>query len=181
MNVSKVLQGLAVCVISSLSVSGVAQAQNAQVRDGFWVSGGLGYGLLGCQDCDGEREGGVSGGISLGGTVSPRVLLGIGASGWSKSEGGARVTVGLVDARIRFYPRAKGGLFLTGGVGIGSIEGSFGGFSATETAPGLILGLGYDWRVSPNASVTPFWNGYGMKNDNIDANVGQLGIAVTLH
>ena len=106
MNVRKVLQGLAVCAISSLFVAGVAQAQNAQVRDGFWISGGLGYGMLGCEDC-GDREGGVSGGFSLGGTVSPRFLLGIGASGWTKSEGGATLTVGLVDARIRFYPRAK--------------------------------------------------------------------------
>ena len=181
MNVSKVLQGLAVCVISSLSVAGVAQAQNAQIRDGFWVSGGLGYGMLGCEDC-GDREGGVSGGLSVGGTISPRFLLGVGASGWSKSEDGATLTVGLVDARIRFYPRTTGGFFLTGGIGLGSVTGSFSGLgSATENGPGVILGLGYDWRVSPNASITPYWNGYGMKNDNMDANVGQLGIAVTLH
>jgi hypothetical protein len=181
MKVRKVLQGLAVCVISSLSVAGVAQAQNAQVRDGFWFSGGLGYGLLGCDGC-GEREGGLSGGLSLGGTISPRFLLGVGTSGWTKSEGGGRLTVGLVDARVRFYPSSKGGLFLTGGVGIGSAELNVSGFgSATETGPGVILGLGYDMRVSRNTSITPFWNGYAMKNDNIDANVGQIGLAVTLH
>ena len=178
MNVRKVLQGLA--VIGSLAVAGVAQAQNAQVRDGFWISGGLGYGMLGCEDC-GDREGGMSGGLSLGGTVSPRFLIGIGTSGWTKSQDGATLTVGLVDARVRFYPRTTGGFFLTGGVGVGSMRGSFGNLSATESGPGVILGLGYDWRVSPNASVTPYWNGYGMKNDNVDANVGQLGIAVTLH
>jgi hypothetical protein len=158
-----------------------AEAQKAQVRDGFWVSGGLGYGAMGCENCA-DYESGVSGGLSAGGTLSPRWLIGAGTSGWTKSEDGARMTVGLLDARVRFYPRARGNFFLTGGVGIGSVKASISGLgSATETGVGAILGLGYDWRVSRNASITPYWNGFAMRNDNVDANVGQLGLAVTLH
>lgn len=124
----------------------------------------------------------MSGGLSLGGTISPRFLLGVGTSGWSKSDQGTTLTVGLVDARVRFYPSTTGGFFLTGGAGVGSVHGEAAWLgSRTETGFGLILGLGYDLRVSRNASITPYWNGYAMRNSNIDANVGQLGLAITLH
>jgi len=81
-----------------------AHAQNAQIRDGFWFSGGLGYGSLGCDNCGGSREGGISGGLSLGGTITPRFLLGVGTEGWAKSQQGSTLTVGTLDARVRFYP-----------------------------------------------------------------------------
>ena len=181
MNVKRSIQYFAVCMIGSLAIVASAEAQNAQVRQGFWISGGLGYGLLGCETCP-DREGGVSGGLSLGGTISPRFLLGAGTTGWAKSDAGETLTVGLLDARVRFYPSTRGGFFLTGGLGIGSVKGTSAVFgTATETGVGMILGLGYDMRVSRNASITPYWNGFAMRNDVIDANVGQLGLAVTLH
>ena len=169
-------------VVAALAVSAAsAQAQHKQVRDGFWFSGGLGYGSLGCDGC-GSREGGLSGDISVGGTISPRFLLGVGAAGWSKSEQGATLTVSTLDARVRFYPSRTGGFFVTGGLGLGTVRGSVSGFgSATETGVGTILGLGWDIRVARNTSITPYWNGFAMKNSNTDANVGQLGLAVTLH
>jgi hypothetical protein len=169
-------------VVGALVVSATsahAQVQNAS-RSGFWFSGGLGYGSLGCQDC-GSREGGISGGLSLGGTISPRFLLGVGTTGWSKSQDGATLTVGTLDARVRFYPSTTGGFFLTGGLGVGSMRGEVGGISSTETGVGTMLGLGWDIRVASNTSITPFWNGFAMQNNNVDANVGQAGIAITLH
>lgn len=180
MGVKKVGQWVAVLAVAAVSVATTAQAQNSQVRDGFWFSGGLGYGTLGCQDC-GSREGGVSGGLSFGGTITPRFLIGVGASGWTKTDQGATLTVGLVDARVRFYPQTTGGFFLTAGAGVGSITGSASGFSATEQGPGMIFGIGYDLRVARNTSITPYWNGYAMKNSDTDANVGQVGLAITLH
>lgn len=176
----KVGQWLVAGAMAAFCFVGTAQAQNANARDGFWFSGGLGYGSLGCQDC-GSREGGVSGGLSLGGTISPRFLLGVGTSGWTKSQQGATLTVGELDARVRFYPQTNGGFFLTGGIGVGSITGSYSGFSSTETGGAAIFGMGYDIRVAQNTSITPYWNGYAMKNNNTDANVGQVGLAVTLH
>lgn len=157
-----------------------AAAQHPQVRQGFWFSGGLGYGSLGCDDCDG-REGGLSGGLSLGGTLSRTVLFGVGTAGWTREEFGARLTVGTLDARFRFYTSSTGGFFITTGLGIGTIEASGGGFSDNEVGLGLLLGLGYDFRVGDNVSLTPFWNGYAMRSSDADANVGQLGLAVTLH
>lgn len=181
MSLKKVFQFFAVVAALAVSV-GSANAQNAHVRDGFWISGGLGYGSLGCELCGSQRESSISGDLSLGGTISPRFLLGVGSAAWTKSDQGTTLTVGTLDARVRFYPSTTGGFFITGGVGFGSVRGDFGGgFSATETGVGTILGLGWDIRVAKNTSITPYWNGFAMKNDNTDANVGQAGIAVTLH
>jgi hypothetical protein len=150
-------------------------------RRGFWFSGGLGYGSLGCEDCGG-RESGLSGGIQLGGSVSQKLLLGGGTTGWTKSDGGVTLTVATVVALARFYPSASSGFFLLGGLGLGSIRLEVDGFgSDTETGGGALLGLGWDIRVGDNVSLTPFWNGFATKTTNSDANVGQLGLSVTLH
>ena len=167
-------------LVGSLAIAATAHAQNAQTRDGFWISGGLGYGSLGCDNC-GSREGGLTGDLSLGGTISPRFLLGVGTTGWTKTQQGATLTVATFDARVRFYPSAAGGFFLTGGLGVGSASLGVSGYSQTQTGLGAILGLGYDVRFAKNASLTPYWNGFAMRNSNIDANVGQVGLAVTLH
>jgi hypothetical protein len=91
------------------------------------------------------------------------------------------LTVGTLDARVRFYPSATGGFFLTGGLGVGTITGAASGYTATETGVGMVFGLGYDVRVARNASLTPYWTGFAMKSSNADANVGQVGLAITLH
>ena len=62
-----------------------------------------------------------------------------------------------------------------------SVRASAGGISATENGAGAIFGLGYDYRIARNASITPYWNGFAMKNSNTNANVGQVGLAITLH
>jgi len=41
--------------------------------------------------------------------------------------------------------------------------------------------VGWDIRVGRNVSLTPFSNGFAMANDIADANVGQIGIGVTIH
>jgi hypothetical protein len=156
-------------------------ARTSHPRRGFWFSGGLGYGSLGCEDC-GSREGGLSGGLQLGGSVSRKVLLGGGTTGWTRSEGGVTLTTGTVVALIHFYPSATGGFFLLGGLGVGSIHLEVDGFgSDTETGAGALVGLGYDIRVGENVSLTPFWNGFAASTSNYDANVGQLGLSITLH
>ena len=170
-----------VVVVASLAVVATAQAQKAPLRQGFWISGGLGMGSLGCKNCNTSRENGVSGDVSLGGTLSPRWLLGVGTAGWSKSVQGGRLSVATLDARVRFYPSTSGGFFLTGGIGGAQVRQSVGNLSVTESGAGALFGIGYDYRVARNASVTPYWNGFGMKNNRTDANVGQIGLAVTLH
>ncbi len=152
-----------------------------QTREGFWFNAGLGFGAAGCQTCFG-REGGASGGLSLGGTITDKVLLGIGTTGWYKSENGVAVSVGTLDARLRFYPVRRSGFNLTGGLGLGTVSlGVRRVGSASETGLGLMLGLGWDIRVAPNVSLAPFYNGFAVSTTNADAYVDQVGLGVTIH
>jgi opacity protein-like surface antigen len=157
-----------------------AGAQHPQMREGFWFNAGLGFGSLGCENCVGRRTG-LSGGLSLGGTINEKLLLGFGTTGWAKSEDGATLTVGTADARLRFYPSLNSGFFLNAGIGLGTISVSETFSSESETGVGMMLGLGWDLRVSDNVSLTPFWNGAAVAGSNFDANFGQFGLGVTIH
>ena len=160
-----------------------ALAQHPQVRQGFWFNAGLGYGSLGCEDCD-DREGGVSGALAVGGTLAGgKLYLGAGTNGWTKKNDDLdlRLNVGTLTALIRWYPSATGGFFLLGGLGVGSIKLSRNNVSVEQTGGAAIIGLGYDFRVGKNVSLTPFWNGYGVHIDDVDANVGQIGLGLTVH
>lgn len=182
-NAPKYVLALVAAVLLSALPNG-ASAQHAQTRDGFWLNLGLGYGSLGCSECN-DREGGLSGGLALGGTLGDRWLLGGGTNGWTKSDAGARLTVGTMTVLAHFYPSLSSGFFLLGGLGVSRIEVSASGggfsFSAGETGAGALLGLGWDIRIAPNTSLTPFWNGLGMNFDEGDLNVGQIGLGITVH
>jgi hypothetical protein len=128
---------------------------------------------LGCSDC----VSGLSGNLSLGGKLNDYVLLGGGTTGWARDVDGELLTVGTLDARVRVYPVKTSVFFLTGGFGLGSVSYS----DDSEYGFGAIFGLGWDIRVGRNVSLTPFWNGFAMSNDLLDANVGQLGLGVTIH
>ncbi len=172
MRVRMMLMAVAALVVMSAAPA-LAQAPE---RKGFWLNAGMGYGSLGCEDCF-EREGGLSGGLSLGGTITDRFLLGVGTSGWAKEVLGETLSAGTFDLRMRFYPARTSGFFLTGGIGAGSLSYA----DESELGVGLLIGLGWDLRVGRNISLTPFYNGFAMRNDNADANVGQIGIGITFH
>lgn len=155
----------------------IAPAQRPHTRQGFWFNIGLGYASLGCQAC-GSREGGPTGSLALGGTLSQKVVIGAGTTGWAKSSGDPDLVVGTLTALIRFYPSATGGFFILGGLGVGIIAADI---TDVEKGVGALVGFGYDVRVGNNVSITPFWNGFAVNTTNADANVGQLGIGVTLH
>ncbi len=157
-----------------------SSAARPHTRGGLWFSGGLGVGSLGCEDCD-EREISLATDLAIGATVNDRLLLGAGISGWSKEEDGLTLTVATLEARVRVYPRAASGFFLTGGIGLGAIQASFDDLDETETGVGLTLGLGWDIRVGRNVSLTPYWTGTAVSADESDANFGQIGLSVTIH
>jgi hypothetical protein len=92
-----------------------------QLREGFWFNAGFGVGSASCVGCV-NRYLGPSGGLSLGGTVTPRLLVGGGTTGWVKSIDGEMISGGTLDARIRFYPVVTSGFFLTAGGGLGTIS-----------------------------------------------------------
>jgi hypothetical protein len=171
--------GLLALLIGLVAMPNALQAQNT--RGGFWFNGGLGWGSLGCQDCT-ERLSGVSANLALGGTLSQKVLLGVGTNGWTREEDGVRLSAATVTAQVRFYPSAEGGFYLLGGIGYGRIDLDVSGLGSTyENAGGALLGVGYDLRIGRNTSITPFWNGAGISNENGDANFGQFGLGITIH
>jgi hypothetical protein len=113
---------------------------------------------------------------------SQRLLLGVGTTGWTKSEDGVTISAGTLAATARFYTSEMGGFFLLGGLGLGTVDVGVAGIgSASETGAGVILDLGYDFRIAPSVSLSPFWNGVGINHSQGDANFGQLGIGVTVH
>ncbi|MES3035591.1 MAG: outer membrane beta-barrel protein [Gemmatimonadota bacterium] len=170
------------CVVAALVLAApVLHAQSLpQTRQGLWFSGGLGVGSFGCEDCD-DRETGPTAQISLGGTVSPRLQLGASLNMWTKKVAGVRLTQSALLALAKFYPTVTSGFFLQGGAGFGQARASFDGESESETGPSLMVGAGYDFRVAPNVSLTPFVNAVGGRFDGANTNFVQLGLSVTGH
>lgn len=155
-------------------------SDSAGERSGFWISGGLGYGSLGCEDCD-EREAGISMALALGGTVNPNFQLGGSINAWSKTEDDATLTVATITGLAKYYPAAD--FYLQGGVGFGTVDITFddGNFSASVSNNGLgvVLGLGFDARLSDAMNITPFFNVFATSSDEINTNVAQIGIALS--
>jgi hypothetical protein len=164
--------------------AGSAAAQHAQTREGFFVGFGMGYGSLDvtCSSCDVDREGGLSGYLNLGTAVRPNLLLGVETDTWYKNEDGGSLTVGNLSAAAYWYPKTETGFYLKGGVGLSGQRLAVDGVgSETETGLGLLAGLGYDWRLGPNTSITPTANFLWGDLDGGSLNVVQLGVGVTFH
>ena len=99
-----------------------------------------------------------------------------------QTKSGVAVNVGTLDARLRFYPVRTSGFNLTGGLGLGTVSlGVANVGRASEAGVGLMLGLGWDIRVAPNVSLSPFYNGFAVQTTNADAYVDQVGLAITIH
>ena len=153
----------------------------SQTRDGFWFNAGMGIGFSGCEGCIG-RDPRPSGGLSLGTTIHERVLLGVGTSGWYRSyANGVTLGGGTTDLRVRFYPSLRSGLFLTGGLGLGTVRVALGSASETDYGLGSVFGAGWDIRLRPNVSLTPFYNGFAVQTSYDQGYVDQFGIGITVH
>ena len=61
MSTKKLVHFFAVVLAVAVSAASAQAQHNSSIREGFWLSGGLGYGSLGCDNCGGQRESGVSG------------------------------------------------------------------------------------------------------------------------
>jgi Outer membrane protein beta-barrel domain len=134
------------------------RAQHPQVREGFWIGFGLGYGPfdVSCTGCGSvNSESNFTGHLRLGGTLKPNLLLGGDMVAWAKSEAGLDQVAGNITAAAYYYPMERSGLFLKGGVGFASYHASGGGNTADGNGVGITLGAGYDIRVGRNISITP--------------------------
>ncbi len=169
-----------------------AQPQQEQqlkhARRGFWIGLGLGYGSLGVEDGD-SREGGFSGTLKLGGTLSQNLLIGVQSNGWTKTfeEIDASLTFGVLAAVLQFYLGSNSGFYLSAGGGLGTLSGEAYGQSETKTGFGWVVGAGYDFRLARMFSLTPYVNFAGSSFDLLDTgtrygfNLFQGGLAVNWH
>jgi Outer membrane protein beta-barrel domain len=149
-------------------------------RQGFWFSGGMGFGSLSCDTCDGYANG-FSGGLAAGGTINQHLLLGAGTTGWYRSSAGVWLNASTFDVRLRYYPVSRSGFFINGGIGVGDVSIGTGRLRVSETGAAVVLGLGWDIRTGRNISVTPFWNGSGISTGAETVSFGQIGVGITVH
>lgn len=151
--------------------SGVASAQRPQTRQGFWIGFGFGGGSAGIScDIDPEcanltRETGFTGHLKIGGTLTPKVLLGGESTGWTKKESGVTSQLGNLAAAAYLYPAPATGFFVKGGPSFSYFREDDGTDEATGTGFGFMIGAGYDIRVGTNISITPvasfYWGSIG--------------------
>jgi hypothetical protein len=124
---------------------------------GFWVGFGLGGGMNLADFAEGSRAG-AGGYLRLGGTVSPRILLGGELAGWGRDIGGGTFSESGATATVLYYP-AGPGVFLKAGAGFAgwAVRTSVGSTTTTTTAGGFAgtLGVGYDLRIGTNLFLTP--------------------------
>ncbi len=182
-------------LVALVGAARAVQAQYPQRRDGFWIGFGLGYGSANvwCDNCRaGPRTDGVTGFLKLGGAPSQQLLIGAAFNGWSHAAGGATETMANVTGSLYFYPRARSGLFVTGGLGLSAYH--------VNTVPawdgtgwGVTLGAGYDIRVGRDVSLTPVVNylygavgdvtvsGAGVGGTRWRQDVIDVGLGVTFH
>ena len=171
-----------------------AQTGHPQERKGFWFSGGLSAGSaeVNCDACSSDRTTDLSLDLSLGGTVSPKFLVGGEIVGWTHTDGTEDSFIGSFSALLVFYPMAASGLFFKGGLGLSAYETT--GSGGTVTADGFAIsgGVGYDFRLARNFSLTPYVAGmYGTPGSaqhngsatgqTIGVNLLQFGLAAVWH
>ncbi len=159
----------AAALASLLCVAGPVSAwAQTPVRDGFWIGFGLGAGSATAtcdDDCDDdERETAPAGYVKAGWTLSERVLLGVDASLWSKSEDVEGVELAFsmyhVLGTLTLYPSASSGFFVKGGAGLAFVDTDFSEGRTTTTTElgnglGLVAGAGYDIRLGRRVALTP--------------------------
>ena len=186
---------MAAVIVALITTAGSTTAQqHPQTRQGFWIGFGLGAGSAGasCTGCSSEREFGLSGYFRAGGTVTPNLLIGGETNGWYKSESALTQHVGVLTGVVYFYPMPTSGLYLKGGAGLMTYRADDDVDELTATGLGVQFGLGYDFRLGGNFSLTPFGNflvafGADAKFDgislgeNLNPNVFQFGLGLNWH
>ena len=131
--------------------AGPAGAQNP-VRHGLWLDAGVGYGRLRvrCATCTdvGTAYGGAQT-VTLGHSVSRKVMLGLEGQIWTSWEKGPREQVQSLTVVAQWYPSHGDRFFLRCGTGIvwGPVAPSGTGAAPATvkgTGIGLTFGVGYD-------------------------------------
>lgn len=190
------MRALSMLMVTTAAVALAAPPAQAQVRDGFFVGVGAGWGSAKI-DFDGldldDREGALTGNIRVGTAIGDRTLAGLELNGWFDSEEGNSLSLFNTTVALYFYP-ADSGLFVKGGVGLSRADVEVADLDENVSGIGwgVMAGLGYDIAIGDSTAVTPmatFWYGKpgNLKLDDIDViqefshNVFEAGVAITFY
>jgi hypothetical protein len=173
-------------------------AQGDQVRNGFWLMGGVAAASnrTDCTNCPEEvRINGFGTVLRAGGKASRYVMIGGELYGFLETDDDSRTEVGGVLFIAQWYPWTKLGFWFRAGGGISyanvEINTATSPEQITKAGLGLSLGFGWDLRVARMVSITPFltsyYNGLGAIDfsggtlDNVLTTMWQAGVGVTFH
>ena len=188
--------GRAVLVTSLLFLFAAPQLAGQRVaeRHGVWFGGGVGMGSarLSCSICRGGRDGGLSGYLRLGATVSPQVLIGGETTIWYHSEAAVDYLLGSVQAVLYIYPAKKSGFYLKTGFGMAQYSAKDSQDKVSTQALAGQIGVGYEVAINSGLSIVPYANFLGSSGadlkfnstvSSLSANTSliQVGVGITLH
>jgi hypothetical protein len=150
--------GSIVTIVALLSAAGPSSASGQIEREGQWLAFGLGPGFdqISCGVCQGNPKPGIAGFVRFGGTVSDRLLLGGEFDGWTRGDDGIRQYLGSLSAIALLYAGPAARFHVKGGLGAVGFRASEEGDALTSLSLGLTGGVGYDFPIRENLSLTPF-------------------------
>lgn len=154
------VRALALALPLGAALTGPAAAQE-RIRNGFWADAGAGYGWLSLRCANCSNAGTVNGGtvtLTLGRSLSRRVVLGLEGQVWFGLEGGPREHVRSLTVVVQWYPFHGEHFFVRGGTGIVQgpvLAGASGAPSelVKGTGVGLTVGVGYDVPLNEHLAI----------------------------
>jgi hypothetical protein len=181
-------------LVASLLVLTGSPAVAQVERSGFWFGAGVGMGSarLSCSICRGGRDGGTSGYLRLGATLTKRMLLGAEATVWYHSANSVDFLLGSVQGVVYLYPMRNNGFYIKTGLGMAQYSAKDNDDKISTQALAGQVGVGYEVPIGHTMSIVPFANFLGTSgadvrfNDTVNdlsANTSliQLGVGITLH
>lgn len=124
--------------------------------------------------------------------LRPDLFVAFESNGFTSSSDGIDTTGGFYSAALQWYPNVEKGFYVKGNLGVAAVLMEDDSDEVTTGAPGLGLGIGYDFRLGRNFSLTPYANVvFTGKNDlklndsstGVDASFSliQIGLGFTWH
>jgi hypothetical protein len=127
--------------------------------------------------CRAGRDGGTSGYLRVGATVSRQVLVGGEIIAWYHSENQLDFLLGSVMAVAIVYPKVDKGFFLKTGLGLSRYTAKDANIKVSSQAIAASLGLGYDIPVTGNVLIVPFANFLGTTGGDVRVDQTVSGLA----
>lgn len=166
------------------ALAAIASDVQAQDRRGFWLGFGVSAGSGSCTQinprvdppvrrCSEARKLGPSGYVSVGGTMSQQVILGVELNGWMSSNPDTVRQYGVISAIVQAFPSRNLPLYVKGGLGVGRYAEDTEGESLLSAAGfSYLIGAGMEIPLRRSMALTPFV--HFVLAPNVRAKLGRL-------